>query len=789
MQAFCFNCMRETTEKVCGFCGYDSGSCNTEPHQLRPGTMLQGRYRVGRVLGGGGFGITYVGLDTVLDLKVAIKEFYMTGYVSRDNTLSPELRITAGTYGTFFEQNRSRFLDEARVLARFSTEPGIVGVRDCFQTNNTAYIVMDFLSGQTLRDYLKKNGPQDWGRTWRLMHPVLRSMSLIHNHDVIHRDISPDNIMMTDGGEVKLLDFGAAREFSQSDHKSLSVILKPGYAPIEQYSRKGVQGPWTDVYALCATMYHCLTGDAPAESTDRVVGEEIKAPYELGRCKKSVSDVLMRGLALDRQVRWQSVEELIKALERANAMERETPRPAAAAQPGSAGQPSGADAAARSTVYAAGAGRKPAGYRPADPDATACAGTAVKASNDQRKQDPDATVLAGRLAELLSGKAAKDAAKKNQEQTVSAGKKPAPKAAPQQPPVRPAAEKPKQGSAAAPKAEQKAAPGAAQKSAAGTNRSAATKAPSHAASPFTVPPREAPKAAPGAMASSTSAAGTRKEQNGSPFTVPPKFTPPAPEKAAKPADSGKKGKGWRIAGLVLLALWLVEFALKWVQGFRTLYEVYGSGAILFGGAENLQGMESALPFLILFPAALYLSVLAALMAWICLAARASKQKRSVKALLWTSVLLCAAALLMSVVNYGTSFLGEDLPAHTSVMAVDMMLLILVCDCIAPKPQKRKRIWGDLLALIVTAACMILSGVLSNWNQAYLDLFRPPVLVILIVFICGIVSAAKEKKKSSAALVYSYFTCSACKQVFRVPAGKGHIKVICPKCGKQYDTNT
>jgi len=319
MQEFCLNCMAEQKNpgRFCPKCGFDRSAYQIESHHLIPGTMLRGRYRIGKVLGEGGFGITYVGWDTVLNLKVAVKEFYMTGYVSRMNTYSPSVQVSMSTHGEVFQKNRDRFLDEARVLARFAEEDGIVGIRDFFQENNTAYIVMSFLSGITLKEYLKQQGKLSWQKTYEVLRPVLLSLSEVHKQGIIHRDISPDNIMMTDRGQVKLLDFGAAREYSGSDAHSLSIILKPGFAPEEQYRTKGQQGPWTDVYALCATMYRCLTGITPEESMERTYRDTLRPPHELGDCPLPVSAVLMKGLSVYAQDRYASVSELLAALQNA----------------------------------------------------------------------------------------------------------------------------------------------------------------------------------------------------------------------------------------------------------------------------------------------------------------------------------------------------------------------------------------------------------------------------------------------------------------------------------------
>ena len=350
--------------KFCTACGHDQTAVTPDPHHLIPGTKLRDRYTVGNVLGEGGFGITYVGWDSLFDRKVAIKEFYMAGYVSRISTYSPSVQVSMGNYAELFEKTRSRFLDEAKVLARFQSEDGIVGIQDFFQENNTAYIVMDFLDGETLKSYLKRSGKLSWEQARTLMLPVLKSLSKVHAHHIIHRDISPDNIMLTRDGKVKLLDFGAARDYSGGEGKSLSVILKPGFAPEEQYRTKGHQGPWTDVYALCATMYRCLTGITPDESMERVVDDRTKSPAELCGCPKAISDVLMKGLAVLQRDRFQTVDELLTALSAAETV-RPIPVPA----------PKASDADA--TVFA---GNRPT--QPADPEATVFSDVAVGSNLD-----------------------------------------------------------------------------------------------------------------------------------------------------------------------------------------------------------------------------------------------------------------------------------------------------------------------------------------------------------------------------------------------------------------------
>lgn len=319
---YCSKCMNpiEETDVECPFCGF---AINVEipPHHLAPGTILNNKFMVGAALGEGGFGVTYIGRDTKLDMKVAIKEYYPNGYVNRSNTISPSVNSsTSGEKKDFFDAGKERFLREARILAKFSGSTGIVDVRDFFEENNTAYIVMEYLDGQTLKDYLKNKGTLNPEQTIRLLMPVMDSLKKVHTQGLIHRDISPDNIMIVDG-HVKLLDFGAARNVSATANKSLSVMLKPGYAPEEQYRSKGAQGPWTDVYALCATMYKCITGITPDDSTQRVFSDELKTPSALGiNIDPVIEKALLKGLNVMQKDRYQNIDELLNGFKGINAV-------------------------------------------------------------------------------------------------------------------------------------------------------------------------------------------------------------------------------------------------------------------------------------------------------------------------------------------------------------------------------------------------------------------------------------------------------------------------------------
>ena len=316
VNTLCTACMNDKgLSPVCSHCGFNSET-HTEPlHHLKAGTILNGKYWVGNAIGEGGFGITYIGYDLNLEIKVAIKEYFPNGFVSRDVSNTDTVTIFSGSTQEVYEQGREKFINEAKALAKFDNFPGIVSVKDFFMENGTAYIVMEYIEGETLKDFLKRNG----GKTspeniFEMIKPLMSSLAQVHKQGLIHRDISPDNIMITGDMRVKLLDFGSARDVSTDGQKSMSIQLKPGYAPEEQYRSHGKQGPWTDVYALCATIYHAITGVQPVESLERLQSDPLVSPSALGVVIDSDKEAaLMRGLAVFANQRIQSVDELYSA--------------------------------------------------------------------------------------------------------------------------------------------------------------------------------------------------------------------------------------------------------------------------------------------------------------------------------------------------------------------------------------------------------------------------------------------------------------------------------------------
>ena len=314
--AYCLNCMEPLgAGGTCSHCKSDVQPIPKVAHHLPPGTLLgEGRYLVGRALGQGGFGITYIGRDLKLDLRIAIKEYYPTLYVGRDCASSNWVKAQSHKAQKRLEAGRWRFLEEARVLAKFHNTPGIVDVRDFFEENGTVYIVMDYLEGETLKEYLQ-HSTMTADQAFTLTQPIMDALELVHAENVIHRDISPDNIMLCSNGTLCLMDFGAARDMDFSDQNSMSMVLKSGYAPEEQYRAKGELGPWTDIYAMCATIYRAITGVAPDESLQRLISDEMAWPSDMGvSISPTQEHVLRKGMAPKHEDRYQSIAELKRDL-------------------------------------------------------------------------------------------------------------------------------------------------------------------------------------------------------------------------------------------------------------------------------------------------------------------------------------------------------------------------------------------------------------------------------------------------------------------------------------------
>ena len=244
----CFNCMNTYAEEyeVCPHCGYVHSAQPKEAFHLYPGTVLHKRYVVGATVGIGGFGITYRAWDQALDKQVAVKEYFPNGVVNRVPG-NPEVIVFSEEATGEFQKGRVRFLAEAENMARFNAHPNIVDVYDFFEENHTAYIVMEFLDGLSFKQYLSLyDGVIPWQKAVEIVNPVLKALKEIHKKKIVHRDISPDNIYILpldsqlEHFVVKVIDFGAARLSDGEEEKTLSIILKPGFAPPEQYEKNGI---------------------------------------------------------------------------------------------------------------------------------------------------------------------------------------------------------------------------------------------------------------------------------------------------------------------------------------------------------------------------------------------------------------------------------------------------------------------------------------------------------------------------------------------------------------------
>lgn len=314
MERYCPYCMEPlAAERPCPHCGKDPKEYTPSVHHLPPGTLLQGRYRIGRVLGEGGFGITYLGLDENLGRLVAVKEYFPTSFVLRENSVSLGVTCYTSQGQDFYKKGREQFLQEARTMARLDKAREIVRVMDFFSANNTAYLVMEFLEGETLKELVARRGPIPTEELLDLMRPVVAAVGTMHRAGILHRDVSPDNVMVLKDGGVKLMDFGCARELEGG--RTMTVVLKHGFAPLEQYTGRG-QGPWSDVYSLSATLYYCLTGKVPPRAVERSgEADELTAPTSLGTVLTPEQErALLKGLAVRTRDRWQSAEEFYGAL-------------------------------------------------------------------------------------------------------------------------------------------------------------------------------------------------------------------------------------------------------------------------------------------------------------------------------------------------------------------------------------------------------------------------------------------------------------------------------------------
>ncbi len=308
--------MEEKTKDItCPHCGWVVDAAPESLLHLPPGTVLQGKYLIGRVLGQGGFGITYLAWDLNLNLKLAIKEYMPLDLACR-TAGQEEVNVYKKSLAESYKYGLDKYLEEAQTLARFNDNPNTVNVSDFFRANGTAYMVMNYIDGINLKEYLaKQKEPLHFEKALEIFMPVLDALKEVHKAGLLHRDISPDNILITKNGRVVLIDFGAARQAVGDRGHTLSVIMKPGFSPEEQYHSRGKQGPWTDIYAVAASIYYTITGQAPPESLSRLSEDTMELPSALGfSIEPEHEAILLKAMSIKAKNRYQSIEEFQKAL-------------------------------------------------------------------------------------------------------------------------------------------------------------------------------------------------------------------------------------------------------------------------------------------------------------------------------------------------------------------------------------------------------------------------------------------------------------------------------------------
>jgi len=301
--------------KKCYYCGFTERNNPNPENCLKLGTVLFERYIIGRILGSGGFGITYIAYDMELKCRMAIKEYFPKAIASRstrDSSIRPNYKEDQVRYKDLL----LKAYDEGQNMAKFHEDPGFVHVQDVRKANNTVYIIMFYIEGETLESYVVRNDNRlNYEEAFEIMSVVIQSLSRLHKKMIIHRDVTPDNIYITDSKQVKLLDFGSIKELYIDEPRSRELVGKPGYAPLEQYSQEGDIGCWMDEYSVASTFYRLLTGEVPKDSISRVESKALKRPRDFGAIIPTHAEkAIMKALSLGYDDRFCSMEDFLFAL-------------------------------------------------------------------------------------------------------------------------------------------------------------------------------------------------------------------------------------------------------------------------------------------------------------------------------------------------------------------------------------------------------------------------------------------------------------------------------------------
>lgn len=311
MRKLCKNCFSERKNRTCPVCGYSGGGGNNTGNALKRGTRLAGRYTVGGVIGSGSFGITYIAYDLKNDTVAAVKEYFPRLIAVREGNGS--VRASSEKYGEIYRHGAEEFYREAEYVFQFNGNPNIVSVSDYFYENNTSYVVMEYLFGITLERYVKNYGTLTDAQTVYIAEKILMALIAVHSAQLLHRDISPDNIMLCADGKIKLIDFGAARQFTADSLPELTVIMKNGFSPAEQYMRNGSFGEWTDIYSLGAVLYYAVTGNVPENPYERMISDG-ELDFYGKSTDRALQDIICKAVSISKAKRYKSAAEMKKAV-------------------------------------------------------------------------------------------------------------------------------------------------------------------------------------------------------------------------------------------------------------------------------------------------------------------------------------------------------------------------------------------------------------------------------------------------------------------------------------------